>query len=173
MWQYAEEHIQNFLDYLNGCHQRIKWTIEEENERNLSFVDLNLCRKSFRISAGIHRKDSHSLKYSTFPSNRPRVEQLGIVKSMLHRAHELCDEGEPLSNEIELLSNAFIANGYHPKDIDRITSAYEHQKSNKNEEAEHTDVTLFAFHMSEAHQIYCKTTCKRRCQPYFQERENV
>ena len=61
---------------------------------------------------------------------------------MLHRAHELCDEGEPLSNEIKLLSNAFIANGYHPKDIDRITSTYEHQKSNKNEEAEHRCDTI-------------------------------
>ena len=61
---------------------------------------------------------------------------------MLHRAHELCDEGEPLSNEIELLGNAFIANGYHPKDIDRISSTYEYQKSNKNEEAEHRCDTI-------------------------------
>ena len=142
LWQYGEEHIQDFLEYLNGCHPRIKWTIEVEKEGKLSFVDLNLCRKSFRISAGIYRKDSHTLKYSTFSSNRPRVEQLGIVKSMLHRAHELCDEGEPLSNEIELLGNAFIANGYHPKDIDRITSTYEHQKSDKNEEAEHRCDTI-------------------------------
>ena len=142
LWQYGAEHIQDFLEYLNGCHPRIKWTIEVEKEGKLSFVDLNLCRKSFRISAGIYRKDSHTLKYSTFSSNRPRVEQLGIVKSMLHRAHELCDEGEPLSNEIELLGNAFIANGYHPKDIDHITSTYEHQKSDKNEEAEHRCDTI-------------------------------
>ena len=95
LWQYGEEHIQDFLEYLNGCHPRIKWAIEVEKEGKLSFVDLSLCRKSFRISAGIN----------TFSSNRPRVEQLGIVKSMLHQAHELCDEGEPLSNEIELLGN--------------------------------------------------------------------
>ena len=75
--------------------------------------------------------------YSSFTSNRPRAEQLGIIKSMLHRAHELCDEGEPLDTERELLSNAFIANGYHPKDVDHIVSTYQHQKSKKNEEAEH------------------------------------
>ena len=55
---------------------------------------------------------------------------------MLHRAHNLCDEGEPIENEVKLLNNAFIANGYHPKDVDRIISEYEHQKRNKNEEAE-------------------------------------
>ena len=41
LWQYGEEHIQDFLEYLNGCHQRIKWTIEVEKEGKLSFVDLN------------------------------------------------------------------------------------------------------------------------------------
>ena len=98
-------------------------------------MDLNLCRKAYRISAGIYRKASHTLKYSTFSSNRPRAEQLGIVKNMLHCAHNLCDEGEPIENEVKLLNNAFIANGYHPKDVDRIISEYEHQKGDKNEEA--------------------------------------
>ena len=61
-----------------------------------------------------------TLKYSMFSSNRPRVEQLGFVKSMLHRAYDLCDEGELLENEVDLLGNAFKANAYHPKDVDRI-----------------------------------------------------
>ena len=61
---------------------------------------------------------------------------------MLHRAHELCDEGEPLDTEKELLSNAFIANGYHPKDVDHIVSTYQHQKSKKDEEAEHRCDTI-------------------------------
>ena len=84
------------MDYLNSHHPRIKWTIEIEKEGVLPFVDLNLCRKAYRISAGIYRKASYALKYSTFSSNRPRAEQLGIVKSILHRAHHLCDEGEPI-----------------------------------------------------------------------------
>ena len=41
-----------------------------------------------------HRKKSHTLKYSKFSSNLPRDEQLGILKSMLHRAYNLCDEAE-------------------------------------------------------------------------------
>ena len=70
--------------------------IEVEKEDILPFIDLNLCRQAYRITAGIYRKGSHTLKYSTFSFNRPRVEQLGIIKSMLHQAHNLCDEGEPL-----------------------------------------------------------------------------
>ena len=94
--EYGQENIQIFLDYLNSRHSRIKWTIKIEKEGVLPFVDLNLCRETYRISDGIHRIASHALKYSTFSSNRPRAEQLGIVKSMVHRAHNLCDEGEPI-----------------------------------------------------------------------------
>ena len=40
---------------------------------------------------------------------------------MLHRAYSLCNEEEgQREKEIGLLSNAFISNGYHPKDVDRI-----------------------------------------------------
>ena len=48
---------------------------------------------------------------------------------MLHRAHNLCDQGEP------------IANGYHPNHVDRIISTYEHQNS-INEEAENRCDTM-------------------------------
>ena len=142
LWQYGQDNIQNFLDYLNSRHSRIKWTIEVEKEGILPFVDLSLCRRAYRISAGIYRKASHTLKYSTFSSNRPRAEQLGIVKSMLNRAYNLCDEGEPLVREVKLLNDAFIANGYHPKDVDRIISTYEHQKRDKNEEAKNRCDTI-------------------------------
>ena len=46
LWQYGEDNIHTFLDYLNSCHPRIK-TIEVEKEGRLPFTDLNLCRKAF------------------------------------------------------------------------------------------------------------------------------
>jgi hypothetical protein len=47
--------IATFLDYLNGCHSRIRWNIEIEKEGKLPFDDLNVCRKAFWITAGIYR----------------------------------------------------------------------------------------------------------------------
>ena len=82
-----------------------------EQEGYLPFVDLNLCKQSFS-----YRKKSHTLKYSNLSSNRPRAEQLGIIKSMLHRAYSLCDEEEEQKDaEVKLLSHAFISSGYTPK----------------------------------------------------------
>ena len=116
LWQSGYENIPIFLAYLNSINLRIQWTMEIEQEGQLPFVDLNLCRQSYRIKAGIYRKKSHTLKYSNFSSNRPRAEQLGIIKSMLHRAYKLCDEEDGhKADEIKLLSHAFISSGYEPK----------------------------------------------------------
>ena len=84
LWQYGEGYFQGFLYYPNGCHTTTKWTIEVENEGKYPFVDLSVCGNLCWISAGIYRKGSHTLKYSTFSSNRRRVGKMGIIKILLH-----------------------------------------------------------------------------------------
>ena len=37
---------------------------------------------------------------------------LGVLKGLIHRAHVICDEKEDLLEELELLRNVFICNGY-------------------------------------------------------------
>jgi len=143
LWQHGYENIPIFLAYLNSINPRIQWTMEMEQEGYLPFVDLNLCKQSFRITAGIYRKKSHTLKYSNFSSNRPRAEQLGIIKSMLHRAYSLCDEEEGQKDaEVKLLSHAFISSGYTPKEVDRVIGSYVFDKPKEEREAENRTDTL-------------------------------
>ena len=40
---------------------------------------------------------------------------LGVLKGLIHRAHVLCDKKEDLVEELELLKNVFISNGYPEK----------------------------------------------------------
>ena len=40
---------------------------------------------------------------------------LGVLKGLTHRAHVLCDKKEDLLEELELLKNVFISNGYPEK----------------------------------------------------------
>ena len=105
----------------------------EKEQGRLPFVDLNLCKQSFRITTGIYRKKSHTKKYSNFLSNRPRAEQLGIVKSILRRAHSLCDEEEGQKDEeVKLLSHALMLSGYTPKEVDKIIDSYEFDTPENN-----------------------------------------
>ena len=40
---------------------------------------------------------------------------LGVLKGLIHRAHVLCDRKEDLLEELELLKNVFISNGFPEK----------------------------------------------------------
>ena len=41
--------------------------------------------------------------------------QLGVLKGLIHRAHILCDMKEDLLEELALLRNVFVSNGYPEK----------------------------------------------------------
>ena len=48
-------------------------------------------------------------------SIHPKNILLGILKGLIHRAHVLCDRREDLLEELALLRDVFIANGYPEK----------------------------------------------------------
>ena len=81
LWQFGEENHKKFLIYLNGNEKRIQWTQETEEKGTLPFLDMKITKNDHKIQIGIYRKESHTLKYSNFSSNRPRAEQLGIIKA--------------------------------------------------------------------------------------------
>ena len=58
-----------------------------------------------------------------------------MIKGLLDRAHKLCNNQQELKEELELITNTFIANGYPPKKVDEIVLAYKPQDGeNSNEE---------------------------------------
>ena len=89
----------------------------------------------------IYRKESHTLKYSTYSSNRPRNEQIGIVKNMLFRAYNLCDPGPDREEEIQTLKYAFIHQGYPPKDIEMTIQNYQ-DRNEENKQAENRSESI-------------------------------
>ena len=117
--------------------KRIQSTKEVEKDRTLPFLDMKLKRVENRIQIGIYRKESHILKYSTYNSNRPRNELLGILKNILFRAYNLCDPGPDREEEIQTLKSAFIIWDYPPKDVEQTINNY--QESEGNEENKHVE----------------------------------
>ena len=68
---------------------------KRDGERSEAAIfDMEVMRVKNKIQIGIYRKPSHTLKYSSYNSYRPRNEQIGILKNMLYRAYNLFDPGE-------------------------------------------------------------------------------
>ena len=55
LWQYGHETFPIFISYIN-IEFRIQSTMEVGQEGRLSFVNLNLCKKPYRITAVIPQK---------------------------------------------------------------------------------------------------------------------
>ena len=71
---------------------------------------------------------------------------MGIVKSMLHRAHSLCDEEEGQKDEeVSLLSHAFISSGYSPKEVDRIIDSYVFDRPDNNTQENRIDTLCIPY----------------------------
>ena len=51
--------------------------------------------------------------------NALSIGKLGVLKGLVLRAHLLCDIKEDLLNNLELLRNIFICNGYRKKLVEK------------------------------------------------------
>jgi len=62
---------------------------------------------------------SKKKKYIHWKSNHSHAVKLGVLKGLIHRAHLLCDLKEDLLDELNLLRDVFISNGYPCKLVQR------------------------------------------------------
>ena len=73
---------------------------------------MSIQREKDRLVTKVYRKPTHTQHYIHWRSKHPKNLLLGVLKGLIHRAHELCDLREDLLEELDLLRDVFIANGY-------------------------------------------------------------
>ena len=112
VWNGTKEELELFVWHLNGFECKIQFTLEVEKNRYLPFLDVGITRLDSKLVTKIYRKPTHTQQYINWNSNHPKNMLLGVLKGLVHRAHVLCDEKEDLLEELELLRNVFICNGY-------------------------------------------------------------
>jgi hypothetical protein len=108
----GSDDLDQFLWKLNGKERRIQFTLEREKAGVLPFLDMSIKRQGKGFITKVYRKETHTQRYINWRSNHPRKCLLGVLKGLIHRAHLLCDLKEDLLDELDLLRDVFIANGY-------------------------------------------------------------
>ena len=109
--------IRRFLNYLNDRHQNIKFTLETENDNRLSFLDLNVEKKTHRqgiINFGfsIFRKLTFTGLGMNFHSHTSYRYKINNIRTLLYRAYALCDSWISMDREMKFLINYFRMNAY-------------------------------------------------------------
>ena len=57
------KHLEKFFHHLNNLHQNIKFTMEEESNGELAFLDTLLKQNNEEISVLVYRKLTHTDQY--------------------------------------------------------------------------------------------------------------
>jgi len=107
----SKEEIYVILNEFNNYHPRLKFTLETEVNRCLSFLDVTLIIKNNKIITDWFHKSIFSGRYLSFYSNHPICHKVGIIYSLVERAIKLSHPSFHKKN-LELCIKLLLDNGY-------------------------------------------------------------
>ena len=73
------EHLKPFHSYLNSRHLNISFTIENEKDNRMSFLDINIIREKDEFITSVYCKPTFSRIYTHFDSFLPSNNKIGLL----------------------------------------------------------------------------------------------
>ena len=104
---------ERLLSHLNSVEPSIQFTIERENDRRLSFLDLNVYRAHRgNLETSVYRKPTHTDKYLAFDSHHPICHKKSVTRTLLTRADCLSSSCDSRAKERKYVFDVLKVNGY-------------------------------------------------------------
>jgi hypothetical protein len=138
----ADFDLNDFKQYLNSLEKRVQWTMELEENNTLAFTDILITRKDDKLITKVYRKATHTNKYINWRSCNTKEILIGTMKTLIFRAHKLCDLPEDLQEELLFLKDTFISNDFPPKVVDRVFASYKPGGEKDNAQSFNYTLTL-------------------------------
>ncbi|BHF82019.1 hypothetical protein SprV_0802515500 [Sparganum proliferum] len=103
----------NFKRELDSVFPQIQFTMEEETNGVLSFLDVQVSRQEDgTLQTGVFRKATDTEKILHYNSNHPLSHKRSCVRTLFHRIHTHCSTEAEKLRERKTLWHLFLANGY-------------------------------------------------------------
>ena len=113
----------DLLRHLNQVEDSIKFTVEEEVDGCLPFLDISIKHHTDgSLSTSVFRKKTHTDKYLDFESHHPLTHKKAVVSTLLCRAFTHMSDRVSETKEIRHVTNALRRNGYPQWLIDKQVS---------------------------------------------------
>nr|VZI34697.1 unnamed protein product [Spirometra erinaceieuropaei] len=108
-----QDQVLTFQEHLNAVFQDIQFTTEEEENNQLAFLDVLVCRKDCgELKSKVFRKATNTMQVLNFYSNHPINHKRSCVRTPYRRVETHCKEPEDKIAELQYLRRVFKANGY-------------------------------------------------------------
>ena len=112
IWQHGEEELLKFCDFLNSCHDRIKFTLSY-SKTSVDFLDTTLrCDTDGNLSTTLYCKPNDSHTYLQYNSAHPESVKRGLPYSEFLRVRRACTDDSDFHINSAMLAAHFIRRGY-------------------------------------------------------------
>ena len=108
----------SFFSYPNSKHPRINFTIEPEKDDRLPFFDVIVRRHGNSFSNSVFRKPTFTGLGTSFFSHSCQTFKVNGIKTLLHRAFNVCSTALSFQKEVSFLKDFFHNNGFPLKLIE-------------------------------------------------------
>ena len=118
VWRLGQEKLLEFLTLVNNVCE-LKFTLENEKDGELPFLDILTKRQGNKVGRDLYRKETNSGIILNYNSNHQFKLKIGILKSLTLRSLRITDENHRMI-ELERLADHFLKNDYPEALIARI-----------------------------------------------------
>ena len=112
--------VGSFHNSLNAIDQHISFTIEEENNNQIAFLDTLVTRKDNSLIVEVYRKPTHTDRYLDFYSHHDKRHKISAAETLLYRANNLPNTKQGKETELTHVTDALRLNNYPQNVISNI-----------------------------------------------------
>ncbi|XP_050511970.1 uncharacterized protein LOC126888016 [Diabrotica virgifera virgifera] len=110
----------HILSLINGLHPSIKFTLETEINNSINFLDLTIEKTPSKLEFSIFRKPTQTDHIIPNSSNHPYQQKMSAFHCYIHRLLNIPMSKDNYNNEVSILKQLAVNNGYSPLIIDNI-----------------------------------------------------
>ena len=120
-----KDHAYQFLEYLNKQHDCIKFTIEEEENSKLPFLDVLISKlDSGEFHTTTYRKPTNTGLLTNFISFCSYTYKVGLIKTLVDRAHKINSNDASRETDLKFISTVLQRNSFPLTLIKKVMNAY-------------------------------------------------
>ena len=112
--------VERLLDMANALHRNLEFTIEEEKESSIPFLDMLIQRRDDRLKSGWYTKPTDTGLMMDYHSLAPIKYKRNVVEGKVHRINQATSEWDEFTAGIEKAEKQFEKNRYPPQFYSQI-----------------------------------------------------
>jgi hypothetical protein len=120
LWSGNKDQLNDFLAIINSVHPKIKFTLEIENNKSISFLDLTITNVNNRHHFAIYRKPSHTGVIIHESSFHPLHHKLAALNSFINRAIDIPLTVEARESEFKIIKQIAQTYNISLKIVDKL-----------------------------------------------------